>query len=66
MGSEGGFDSPVLRRFWRGRMGMTKDQQREAFQHGTCECGSGEEEEEGNDGDMEALLEQRLESGLQS
>lgn len=45
VGSEGGIDSAVLRPFWRGRMGMSKDEQREAFFNGTCACDSGSEAE---------------------
>ena len=39
VGTEGGFDHPVLRQWWRGRMGLSKDQQKEAFQQCTL-CGS--------------------------
>lgn len=51
-GTEGGFDHPVLRQWWRGRMGLTKEQQKTAFERGSL---AGEEgsDFEGEDPDLE-------------
>jgi hypothetical protein len=56
VGSEGGFDHPVLRRWWRGRMGLTKDQQKQCFEQCAL-CGGGSEEEDFSDVDADLEIE---------
>lgn len=58
IGSEGGFDHPTLRKWWRGRMGLSKDQQRECFEQCAL-CGGSDSEEGFSDEDPTLEVEPR-------
>ncbi|KAI7837322.1 hypothetical protein COHA_008837 [Chlorella ohadii] len=68
LGVDGGAEDPALRPFWRGRMGLSKEEQLDLFEQGGAvedleEVGSEAEEEEEDAEEMERLaaaLEQRL------
>lgn len=53
-GTEGGFDHPVLRQWWRGRMGLSKDQQKVAFEQGSL---AGSDDSDFGDEDPDAEVE---------
>ena len=54
IGADGGAEDPVLRRWWRGRMGLAREEQRELYAEGGGVEALSELEEDGGEGELQS------------